>query len=170
MADLTLSTTDIGSLRDILDLADSRSTAPSPAVVEELLRCIERLFDADDAAFHAMDARDFSYQHVQEVVGDEAVVLDAAGLAAWGADDDPGLQVLRDHWWVSSCSLIERTGAPVATSLRSWVSERRWAEHPVHKECLPYVDELILGYPWEVPDRYGSSSVARPVRRSAIAT
>ncbi len=138
---------DVLVLRDILDLADTVHTAPSTTVVTEILRRLEGLLGSDGVMFHAMDSKDFSYRHVQGVFAGEPEVFSGDGCT----DDDvfvtEGMEVLHDHWWVSPCSIIERTGAPVATSIRSWYGERRWAEHPVHREYIPYVDELIFGYP-----------------------
>ncbi|WP_251151062.1 helix-turn-helix transcriptional regulator [Cellulosimicrobium sp. Marseille-Q4280] len=139
------SSTDILVLRDILDLAQSARHAPSTTVVSEILRRLEQLLDSDGVAFHAMDARDFSYQHMQGVEAGEEYVLARADLTSDDLQD--GTEVLQDHWWVSPCSLIERTGGPVATSLRSWYGERRWSEHPVHREYLDCADELIFGIP-----------------------
>lgn len=146
MSRIDPSSGDIAVLGDILDLADTSRHAPSTAIVSEILRRLETLLGSDGIAFHAMNARDFTYQHGQEVFDGLEYVYVEADLVADPATD-PGLQVLWDHWWASPCSLIERTGAPAATSLRSWYGQRRWDEHPVHREYMPCVDELIFGYP-----------------------
>ncbi|PFG41552.1 regulatory LuxR family protein [Isoptericola jiangsuensis] len=138
---------DLAALRDILDLADAGRHHASVPVVFEVLRRLEVLLRADGVAFHALDARDFSYRHVQEVdVGAEYL----AGGSELGPVDPAagdGSEVLLDHWWASPCSLVERTGAPAVTSLREHYGQRRWAEHPVHREYLTVDDEIILGYP-----------------------
>ncbi len=154
MSRSSLSSTDIRALQDILELAEPSRHVPSTTVVSEILRRLERLLGSDGVAFHALDSRDFSYQHVQEVEGGEELLLSRSDLSSRGFSED-GSDVLRDHWWVSPCSLIERTGMPVATSIRSWYGERRWSEHPVHVEYLRAVDELIFGY---------SSGAARSLR------
>ncbi|MCB7137455.1 helix-turn-helix transcriptional regulator [Cellulosimicrobium marinum] len=144
----TPSSADIVVLRDVLDLAQVSRHAPSTAVVAEILRRLERLLDSDGVAFHAMDARDFSLQHEQGVEAGQEYEVAPSDVEQWSPDDgDDGMGVLVDHWWVSPCSLIERTGTAVATSIRSWYGERRWSEHPVHREYLVVDDELILGYP-----------------------
>lgn len=142
----TPSSTDVLVLRDILELSQPTRHVPSTTVVSEILRRLELLLGSDGVAFHAMDARDFSYQHMQGVEAGEEYVLSGADLSSDGSVDD-GLDVLQDHWWVSPCSLIERTGEPVATNIRSWYGERRWSQHPLHREYLTYADELIFGFP-----------------------
>jgi DNA-binding CsgD family transcriptional regulator len=146
MSHSAASSSDILVLRDILDLADSERHTPTTAVVSEILRLLEGLLHSDGIAYHVMDSRDFSYQHAQDVLDGEEYVCPSEDL---GVDPVPGggVQVLWDHWWASPCSLIERTGAPVATSVRSWFSERRWAAHPVNVDYLRYADRLIFGYP-----------------------
>ncbi|MBD5787415.1 helix-turn-helix transcriptional regulator [Cellulosimicrobium terreum] len=146
MSRSTPSSTDILALRDILELAQPTRYTPSTTVASEILRRLEPLLGSDGVAFHAMDARDFSYQHVQGVEAGEEYLVTRTELSPENLADD-GADVLQDHWWASPCSLIERTGAPVATSMRSWYGERRWAEHPVRREYLRYVDELIFGFP-----------------------
>jgi DNA-binding CsgD family transcriptional regulator len=150
MSRSSLSSTDVSTLRDILELAQPSPHVPSTTAVFEILRRLERLLGSDGVAFHAMDSRDFSYQHMQEVDAGEELLLFRSDLSSPGVADDgvaeEGFTVLRDHWWASPCSLIERTGTPVVTSIRSWYGERRWSEHPVHVEYLGCVDEVIFGY------------------------
>jgi len=146
MTHIDPTTDDYAVLRDILDLADPRRHPPSVDVVGEILRHLEALLRSDGVAFHAMDVRDFSLQHAQESFMGELYVAGPEELGPPDVEAD-GCQVLLDHWWTSTCSLIERTAAPVATSIREHYSERRWAQHPVRRDYLPYDDEILLGYP-----------------------
>jgi DNA-binding CsgD family transcriptional regulator len=76
---------------------------------------------------------------------DEAVVFSPEQIAAM--DDEPGAATLIERWWTSPCSLIERTGAPVVTTTRSWYSACERNEHPVPCEYLTHDDKLIMGFP-----------------------
>ncbi|MEG3615372.1 helix-turn-helix transcriptional regulator [Isoptericola haloaureus] len=146
MTHIDPTTDDYAVLRDILDLAEPRRHPPTVDVVTEILRRLEMLLRSEGVAFHAMDSRDFTYQHMQEVVDGTGHVAGPEDLGDVDIESE-GCQILVDHWWTEPCSLIERTGSPVVTSIREHYGQRRWAQHPVRLDYLPFDDEIILGYP-----------------------
>lgn len=145
MAANSLSTRDIARLREVLDLARPDRSEPPVEATFQVLRLVEQLVGCDGLSLQDMDSLTFTGSYVQYVEGDEQGVLTPEELAQMHAA--PGLELLWKNWWRTSCSLIERTGGPVATTTLSWQSEREWAQDPVHLEYLPFADEAIMGFP-----------------------
>ena len=141
----SISAHDLSQLREVLDVTRPDRTQPSPDALFEVLSLTRGLVGADSASFQEQDCLDFTMPYLQYFDDDEAVVVAPEQIAA--TDDEPGLETLMDHWWTSPCSLIERTGTPVVTTIRSWYSARQWAVNPVHCEYLTYDDELVMGFP-----------------------
>lgn len=71
----------------------------------------------DAAQFQSFDSSDFSVGYLQYVDDDEVTVVSCEQLASMA--DVPGLHLLKERWWTNCCSLIERTGRPVVTTVRS---------------------------------------------------
>ncbi|MGB7877224.1 MAG: LuxR C-terminal-related transcriptional regulator [Ilumatobacteraceae bacterium] len=81
---------------------------------------------------------------MQYLDDNDAVVLSPEEIAA--PHDEPGLETQTERWWTGPCSLIERTGGSVVTTMRSWYSARQRSENPVHRGSLICDDELIMGF------------------------
>lgn len=145
MAASRVSAHDLSRLRDVLDVTRPEHAMPPEQAMFEVMRLVRELVGCDSAQFHEQDSRDLGMPYLQYVDDDEAYVASPEQLAA--EDDEPGVDFLRERWWTSPCSLIERTGAPVVTSTRSWYSAREWAQIPLHLEYLTFEDEILIGFP-----------------------
>lgn len=147
MADTSVSSRDLSVLRDILDLSRPGRPEEPEELTYGLLDQLEVLLGCDGPSFQVLDSVHHSRSHAQGVEEGERFQMTAEELEADNRDPDPGMDVFWEYYWTSPCSLPERTGRPVVTSLRDVFSQREWAAHPVHTNYLPYVDEIVLGYP-----------------------
>jgi DNA-binding CsgD family transcriptional regulator len=141
----SVSTCDLSLLREVLDLCRPDGPEPPVQAMFQSLHLIMQLVGCDLASFQEMDSLTFERRHVQGIEDGRELLLTPEELAA--ADDDPGISILRDRWWQSPCSLIERTRRPVVTTILSGRSDREWRQDPVHIEYLDFTDELVMGYP-----------------------
>ena len=145
MAGRSVSEDDLSRLRDILDVTRPERAIPAAEAMFEVMRLMRGLVGCESAQFHEQDSRDLGMPYLQYVDDDRAYVASPEQLAA--EDDEPGVDVLNQQWWTSPCSLIERTGAPVVTSTRSWYSASEWAQSPLHLAYLTFEDEILMGFP-----------------------
>ena len=145
MSDRSVSTHDIDLLREILDLSRiPPGLSPTEAMFAVLDR-IEALIGCDGIAYHVMDGVHRQVRYGQESLDGQTVLLTPAARAAMA--DDPSAQELWQKWWVSRCSLPERSRRDMVATLRTWYTAREWAEHWIHKTCTPADDQFLLGYP-----------------------
>ena len=140
-----ISTADLSLLSEALDVTRVDRTQPAPDALFEIMRLVRSLVGADSACFLEQDCLDFTVPYLQYLDDNDAVVFSPEQIAAM--HDEPGLETQMERWWTSPCSLIERTGASVVTTMRSWYSARQWDENPVHCEYPICDDELIMGFP-----------------------
>lgn len=162
MATPTLDSSELTTLRDVLQLAHpdgfapagqphSRTSAggtgphPNPAAesTSEVMRLLLGIVSADVVAFQAMDSSDFHTLHYQEVEADETFVRSPEEMQ----DHPPGFEVFKAHYWLGPCSLTERRGVAAVYSSSSWFGEREWREHPVNREFHKCVDIMSIAYP-----------------------
>ena len=111
----------------------------------EVLQLVRNLVGCDAAQFQEHDSLSFFVPYLQYVDDDEAFIASPQQLAA--VDEVPGWEVLKERWWVSPCSLVERTGSPLVWSIRTQRSAREWARDPLHVEYLRLDDEIVLAFP-----------------------
>jgi DNA-binding CsgD family transcriptional regulator len=140
-----VSARDLSLVKEVLELCRQDRPEPPVQAMFRLLHLVTRLVGCDVASFQEMDSLAFEQRHVQDVEDGKEFLWNREELAAM--DDDPAASLLKDRWWQSPCSLIERTGRPVVITTLSWCSEREWREDPLHLEYLDFEDELVMGYP-----------------------
>ncbi|PYF96772.1 regulatory protein, luxR family [Georgenia satyanarayanai] len=145
MVNGTITTSDIATLRDILDLARPHPNLSPVDATFQVLRLLEPLLGCDGVSFQAMDSLTLALWHQQDMVDGEGAQYGPGEMEA--SEGDPLTELWERSWWSGTCSLIERTGAAVVTSDRSWYTEREVAEDPLNRELLHHVDELIVGHP-----------------------
>jgi DNA-binding CsgD family transcriptional regulator len=145
MAANSISADDLSLLSEALDVTRLDRTQTSSDALFEIMRLVRGLVGASSVCFLEHDCLDFTVPYMQYLDDDDAVVFCPEQIAAM--DDEPGLETLMEGWWTSPCSLIERTGASVVSTIRSWYSARQWAEDPVRCEYLACDDQLLMGFP-----------------------
>lgn len=137
---------DIDLLRDIIDLTRAERHGPGRDTVFELLARLEALVGSDWINFQDMHVGpQFWRSWVQFTSHGEQGWLSGQDLATF--DNQPGGELLDRYWWQMNCSLVDRTGQACVTSSCESHGEAAWSEHPLNKEYLHTVDEILLAYP-----------------------
>lgn len=145
MSDTSVTSRDLALLRDIVHLTGRERPEDPDELSFQVLDLLEHLLGCDGVSLQALDSVHRSRSYVSAVEQGERFLQVEEELAA--DNPQPGMDVFWEFWWTSPCSLPERTGRTVVTSLRSFYSQREWAAHPVRTNYLPFIDEIVLGYP-----------------------
>jgi DNA-binding CsgD family transcriptional regulator len=145
MSDTSVTSRDLSLLRNIVHLTGRDRLEDPEELSFQVLDLLDRILGADGVSLQAIDSVHRSRSYVSAVAQGERFHWSAE--ESQETDNADGAEVFWEFWWTSPCSLPERTGRTVVTSLRSFYSQREWAAHPVRTNYLPFVDEIVLGYP-----------------------
>lgn len=147
MSAFSLSATDVGRLRTVVDLcADpmSDTRARTWAVLEEL----QALVGSEMVVFNAMSPATFSHYHRQFSASGERTV--DSNPSAEGAD----FPFWRFYRQCRPCEYPDHVAEPVVVIHDDFYTRHEWLMHPMHVEILRDVfDEMLLS----IPDGAGRS-------------
>lgn len=144
MSDRTITLRELHVLREVVQLADPERAEDAEELGFQVMDVLQRLLGCDEVSLQVMDSVHRSRSYASALEDGERFVATPEELVA--SEHEDGSEVFWETWWTSPCSLPERTGRTVVTSLRSVYSQREWAAHPRHTNYLWYADEVLLAY------------------------
>jgi len=141
MGTLTLSTAQLSSLRDVVDLCRAPAGPPAEAASWAVLESLQKLVGCDSVMLNAVDAVRRRHYHQQGFADGERWCFQADLSEA----DDP--------FWTyydscEPCSYPDRAGDRVLVSNSDFYTHAEWVRHPMRREVLTDVaDEIVMALP-----------------------
>ena len=155
MSDFSLSVSDVGHLRAVMDLcaapADGRQDAEGLQVtVWAVLEELQALMGCEEVTYNGLSPRTQSTYHEQTF---------ASGELFSGAGDEDATDPSADPFWrhysdCRPCEYPDHVNGSAIVLHEDFYSPREWLSHPMHLEYLTDVyDEMLLA----IPDGEGRS-------------
>lgn len=147
MSAFSLSVTEVGHLRTVVDLCAARPEQATEAVWP-VLESLQALVGCEMVVFNGVSPRTYSHYHRQFFASGTRAVEHPEGV------EGPGFPFWQFYPQCRPCEYPDRVDGPVVVMHDDFYSPHEWVTHPMHVEFLREVfDELLLS----IPDGEGRS-------------
>jgi DNA-binding CsgD family transcriptional regulator len=144
MSAFSLSVSEVGHLRAIVDLCNS-TPSPEGQAGWAVLALLQELVGCDLVAFIGMDPASCSHYHRHVWASGDHFVSGSANAVAADGPDSP---FWKAYPQCLPCSHPDRVGGRALVALDDFYSVRQWLATPMHLEVLRDVyDEMLMSFP-----------------------